>query len=279
MMGQKRELPMTPAQDLHARPDRPIPILMYHQFAALPAHGVPCRDLVTTPEHFARQMGLLASLGYRALSMADLEPYLRGEATGRVVGLTMDDGYLNCFENALPVLHTHGFTATCYVVSSQVGGTNAWDHPEGVPPQPMMTREHLREWIAAGHEIGGHTRSHVRLMRIDDARACEEIHGCKRELEDLLGQEVRNFSYPYGEYFAQHVAMVREAGFRTATTNVAQRATRHDSSHTLPRFTMLNDTDLLTLWRRVAFGTEDLRHWLRSARRLRQVQPASHAGA
>ena len=67
-----------------------LPILMYHQIDATPARGTPLRGLTVTPGSFARQMGLLRLLGYKGLSMGDMEPYLRGEKSGRVVGITFD---------------------------------------------------------------------------------------------------------------------------------------------------------------------------------------------
>jgi peptidoglycan/xylan/chitin deacetylase (PgdA/CDA1 family) len=106
---------------------RPIPILMYHQIDASPPKGTPLRGLTVTPERFARQMGLLRLLGYRGLSMTELEPYLRCELTGKVVGITFDDGYQNNLEHALPVLQRNGFSATCYAVSDPFEGRNAWD--------------------------------------------------------------------------------------------------------------------------------------------------------
>nr|MDQ6882249.1 polysaccharide deacetylase family protein [Pseudomonadota bacterium] len=96
---------------------RPIPILTYHQVDRPPPRGVPYRGLVVAPDAFARQMALLRMLGYRGLSMTALEPYLRGDQAGKVVGITLDDGYVNNLEHALPVLRRHGFSATCYIVS------------------------------------------------------------------------------------------------------------------------------------------------------------------
>ena len=74
---------------------KPIPILVYHQIAEAPKKGAPFRGLYVSPTAFARQMALLKLLGYQGLSMTDLQPYLRGEKSGKVVGITFDDGYLN----------------------------------------------------------------------------------------------------------------------------------------------------------------------------------------
>ena len=68
-----------------------IPILMYHQIDVPPPRGTPLRGLVVSPGAFARQMWLLKALGYQGLSMRELEPYLKGERQGRVVGITFDE--------------------------------------------------------------------------------------------------------------------------------------------------------------------------------------------
>jgi peptidoglycan/xylan/chitin deacetylase (PgdA/CDA1 family) len=237
----------------------PIAILSYHQTAAPPRRGTPVRSLVLTPRGFARQMSALRLLGYRGLSMRDLEPYLRGEKTGRVVGITLDDGYVNNFEEALPVLRDLGFTATAYIVSAQIGGTNAWDHSKGVPPARLMDVAHLKAWCAAGMEIGAHTRNHVNLAECPQARAREEIAGCKSDLERVLGMEVRSFCYPYGEHRAEHAAMVREAGYATGTTIISSRTRPGDDLMRLPRLSVHLEDTLPLLMAQVVTDFEDWR--------------------
>jgi peptidoglycan/xylan/chitin deacetylase (PgdA/CDA1 family) len=237
----------------------PIPILTYHQVDAAPGEGTPYRSLVVSPGTFARQMGLLRMLGYQGLSMTALEPYLRGEKAGKVVGITLDDGYVNNLEHALPVLRRCGFSATCYVVSGQLGGLNFWDRAKGVPPQPLMDAAQLKAWIAGGQEVGAHTRSHADLMKVDDATAREEITGCRRDLEEQLGVEVRHFCYPYGFHRPEHAVMVREAGYATATTTQRARTQASDDLFELPRVPVLRTTSRPLLWLKVATGYEDRR--------------------
>ena len=236
---------------------RPIPILTYHQVDTPPDKGVPYRSLVVSPAAFARQMGMLKMLGYRGLSMSALEPYLRGERKGRVVGITLDDGYVNNLEHALPVLKKHGFSATCYVVSGQMGGSNVWDHGKGIAPSPLMNAKQLQAWVAGGQEVGAHTRSHIDLRTADDTAAFQEIAGCKRDLEHRVDTEVRHFCYPYGAYEAKHAAMAKAVGYRTATTTVRSRTRGGDDLFQLPRVPVLRSTSLPVLWLKVATGYED----------------------
>lgn len=234
-----------------------LPILMYHQIDASPARGTPMRGLTVTPGSFARQMGLLRLLGYRGVSMTELEPYLRGEATGKVVGITFDDGYRNNLEHALPVLQCNGFTATCYAVSSPHEGRNAWDEGIGVPQKPLFSPADMRTWVNAGMDLGCHTQHHADLTVLEDIHAYQEIASAKQELEDIVGSEVRHFCYPYGRYKQQHRNMVETLGFRTATTTRRGRTHTGDDLLQLPRVLVALSTHLMLFGTKTFFSYED----------------------
>ena len=217
------------------------------------------RSLHVRAADFARQMAWLKRLGYRGLSMSELMPYLRGEQRGRVVGITFDDGYRNNLELALPVLLDHGFTATCYVVSDLLGGTNAWDEPLGAQAVPLMTAHEIRQWAAAGMEIGSHTQHHVDLRQCSPEQAREEIIGSRLRLEDLLGCAVQQFCYPYGHYAPQHPVWVSEAGYAAATTTRRGRCHAGSAVFELPRVPVVRSTHLIQLAIKLWTAHEDRR--------------------
>jgi peptidoglycan/xylan/chitin deacetylase (PgdA/CDA1 family) len=235
-----------------------IPILMYHQIDSPPVRGTPLRGLVVHPKDFSKQMRWLKWTGYQGLSMRDLEPYLAGKKQGRVFGITLDDGYKNNFDNALPVLIQHGFTATCYGVSSQIGGTNAWDTGL-VAEKPLMGIREWDGWLQSGMEIGGHTRSHADLTALPPSAAREEIDGCKSDFERALDCEVRHFCYPFGRFAPQHADMVRESGYQTATTTRRGRVHANSEAMQLPRVMVARATYLLQLFVKMASAYEDKR--------------------
>lgn len=240
----------------HFRASRasPIPILTYHQIAEAPPKGTPFRSLCVSPSDFSRQMSLLRRLGYHGLSMADLMPYLHGEKTGKVFGITFDDGYLNNLTHALPVLRQNGFTATCYVVSGLVGQTNVWDQEVGIPQVPLMDVAQLKQWADGGQDVGSHTRHHVHLDKLDSEQALEEILGCKQDLESALGTSVDHFCYPYGQFEESHAQMAQQAGYLTSTTTQKGRCWPGADLHRLPRITVARRMTRLGLWLRIAFG-------------------------
>lgn len=236
-----------------------IPILMYHQIETPPPRGTPLRGLVVSPASFTLQMLFLKCMGYRGLSMRDLEPYLKGERRGRVVGITFDDGYQNNVQNALPVLKKHGFTATCYAVSSMTGAVNSWDRDIGVAQQPLMTANDWDLWIRSGMEVGSHTRTHADLKNLSSDSAIDEIAASRRELQDDLGCEVRHFCYPYGRFDAEHRQMVQHAGYVTATTTRRGRARPSDDLYTLRRVLVAQATTLIQFALKIMTSYEDRR--------------------
>jgi peptidoglycan/xylan/chitin deacetylase (PgdA/CDA1 family) len=213
----------------------PIPILMYHQIDAPAGRGSPFRYLTVNPHNFHGQMKWLKRMGYVGLSMRDLKPYLQGEKSGKVVGITFDDGFRNIHSNALPVLETFGFTATNYFVSRQVGGFNEWDAAAGVPHSACMSKAEMLEWAGLGHEVGAHTLDHVHLTAVTCREAQRQITDARHELEDMLGTAVEAFCYPYGEVSDEVRRIVEEAGYTSATTTRRGRARSRDDMLLLPR--------------------------------------------
>lgn len=237
----------------------PIPILTYHQIDEAPARGAAFRSLYVSPAAFARQMAMLKLMGYRGLSITGLMPYLAGEKTGKVVGITFDDGYLNNLTHALPVLVRHGFSATCYAVSQRLGQTNVWDRGLGVAQTPLMNAVQLRQWVAGGQEVGAHTRHHADLTHSDEENCCQEIVLGKSELEEVTGVPVTQFCYPYGRYVAKHCSMVQNAGFLTATTTQRSRCQPGEDRMQIPRIPVLRTTTLVALGLKVVSSYEDKR--------------------
>jgi peptidoglycan/xylan/chitin deacetylase (PgdA/CDA1 family) len=185
-------------------------IFMYHGVADVDDDP---NQLCVSPGRFAEQMAWLARRGLRGVGIATLvDAMLTGRQRG-LVGLTFDDGYTNVLDTALPVLRRHGFSATAYIISDRLGGTNEWDKG---PTWQLMTGDQVRELAAAGFEIGSHAATHVRLAGASPAQLTAEVSESRASLAALLGSEIRGFAYPYGSMDAAARRAVRDAGYEYA---------------------------------------------------------------
>lgn len=104
----------------------------------------------------------------------------------------------------------------------------------------MMTSDEVRALADSGQIIGAHTRFHPILARIDGAQAQSEIEDGKRELEAIVRKPVDLFAYPNGrpqqDYRAEHVEMVKAAGFAAAVSTAAGVSRIQDDVFQLRRF-------------------------------------------
>lgn len=106
---------------------------------------------------------------------------------------------------------------------------------------PLLTAESLRDIHSKGFGVGAHSINHPILSHTTEAEAWEEIAGSKEELEHLVGGGVDSFAYPNGkpgvDFLAEHISMVKRAGYRYALTT-QHGVVRNDSSlFQMPRFT------------------------------------------
>ena len=224
------------------------PILAYHSIH--PAR----RDVINVlPQRFAQQMQWLADHGFRGVS---LHHYRQALASGqpsasRMVAITFDDGYLDNFTQAWPILQRHHFTATIFVVPGRVG-TNIVHDDSWLTQFPDVPREAYAylDWAQiftlsdAGIEIGSHTVSHPLLDEISVNDQSHEIHESKRLLESHLGRPVTSFCYPAGHFTEDCLRFVKAAGYQQAVVTPYQSGQIRGGAFTLKRSGLYRDDTL-----------------------------------
>ena len=222
------DLALSPAPVLHAkavltrarslrwqlRPGQVRPglrILFYHRVADGPD------ELAVTPRRFADQMDRLSYDGLQAL---DVEQAVARHTEGRhegIVGLCFDDGYADVADHALSVLERHGFSATVFLPTGVIDGTETLSWYDD--PPPMLNWEQVRTLDRGGTlQFGAHTVTHPNLTAISNDAARREIVGSKAALEARVGHPVATFCYPAGLFGARERSLVAEAGFKLATS-------------------------------------------------------------
>jgi peptidoglycan/xylan/chitin deacetylase (PgdA/CDA1 family) len=103
-------------------------------------------------------------------------------------------------------------------------------------------------------DIGAHTVTHPALAALSCFEQRLEIEPSKRGLEDLTGQPIRTFAYPFGrrvDYTEETVSLVRMAGFEGACSNFSGSIAAGVDPFQLPRI-FVQDWDGDELSRRLA---------------------------
>lgn len=109
------------------------------------------------------------------------------DAAPVVVSLSWDDGRASAY-HSLAIQERHGFDATYYINSDQVGSSRYY-----------LSRGQLDELEAAGNEIGGHTEGHVNLTEVATTKARTAICDDRDTLTGWYGPSAgRTFAYPFG---------------------------------------------------------------------------------
>jgi peptidoglycan/xylan/chitin deacetylase (PgdA/CDA1 family) len=177
----------------------------------------------------------LRRLGLRGVTTGEGISRLRDGTARGCVAFTFDDGYADTLTSAAPILKRYGFRATCYVVSGALGDYNRWDAQFLQETKPLMSRQQLDAWLAAGMEVGSHSCSHRRLHELPTDAARDEIAESRVALGNLLGVSIEHFAYPFGAFTADTVELVRRAGYASAVTVVPGVARASDDHLQLPR--------------------------------------------
>jgi peptidoglycan/xylan/chitin deacetylase (PgdA/CDA1 family) len=208
---------------------RAVPILMYHQVTPRPHAAF--RTYTVTVKAFGRQMAWLARARYTTVGLDAVVAAREQEAPlpTRTVVVTFDDGLSECVEHAAPILRTHGFTATFFLVSGLVGRTSRWLVREIGAEFPLAGWDEARALVSMGFTCGAHTVTHPRLSTLDDEACRRELVDSRRTLEGELGCDVRYLAYPFGAHDARVRALAREAGYVAAcSTDVGVSSGQED---------------------------------------------------
>jgi peptidoglycan/xylan/chitin deacetylase (PgdA/CDA1 family) len=227
---------------------QPLPVLMYH-------HVSPKPGLVTcSPENFRAQMAWLAEHGWRTLSTAEFAAALAsGEIPKKSVLVTFDDGYLDNWVYAHPVLAEFGQRATIFLITGwlgdglvrphagQVGTPDVPTHKqamaaaaEGKLDSAFLRWSEVEAMCAAGtFDFHSHTHTHTRWDRMvadpaaRDAALADDLAASRATLSARLGEAAPHLCWPQGYFDAAYQRVARAAGF-THLYTTEHGVVRHD---------------------------------------------------
>lgn len=240
-----------------------VPILMYHSISEnLFGMSHPYFHINTPPEIFARQMRWLHNAGYRTIGLDEaLNGLQAGADLAKSVVLTFDDGYRDFYDEALPILKQHGFTATLFLVSDRIGNS-----PVRIEGADFLTWGDVRELQNEGIHFGSHTVTHPDMRCLAPEQLEYELGRSKEVLEDQLGVPVDSFSHPHGfpeedrDYARFLQDVLCNCGYDHAVSTIIGRANANSNRFFLPRLPV-NSFDDQAFFLAKLKGGYDWLHW------------------
>ena len=200
---------------LQARGRTPATVLLFHRVN----DDIPEDGITVSTARFRTVIRAIRER-YHPLTLTQLLDHLDEKTPwprGSVV-VTFDDGYLDNFSSAAPILAEYGVPATFFIVANAMGTGRVmpWEqHLQG--RVTWMTWNQVRELHRQGFEVGSHTLTHPDLGKVRGAEAWREISESKTKLQDELGAPVPLFAYPFGRranLLEENRDLVRKAGYR-----------------------------------------------------------------
>ena len=175
------------------------PILLYHHISD---SNYGSRYYVT-PGVFRTQMEKLRDWGYSTITVSDLVEVLiyGGELPAQPILITFDDGNIDIYNYAFPIMHELGMVGNFYIIANSILSRG------------YVNSEQMREMIDDGWEIGSHSMSHADLT-VDYSKIRFEVLQSRQLLQEALGEPINTFAYPYGKTDSFVSTQVSDYGYR-----------------------------------------------------------------
>jgi peptidoglycan/xylan/chitin deacetylase (PgdA/CDA1 family) len=217
-----------------------VPVLMYHNIND--NYDMSNSAVEMSRDEFYSQMLALKNAGYTSITFSD---YIKFEKEGtalpdKPVIITFDDGYLNNYTTAYPMLKELNMKATIFVVTGSMGMQNGVKYPH-------FTWEQAKEMENSGViDIESHTNFHNNLTSVSDNTLITELRKSRYLINKFVGKEPTVVAYPYGANDERVRKFASEAGYdaavmvRTENPGVNRKG---DDIYALKRITVYGGMD------------------------------------
>lgn len=180
-----------------------IRVLMYHSV------GCDVEDDLfnlynISPELFKQHANFWVSKNLKILKLN--KDMLKDGISGTLI--TFDDGYLNNYLVAEPILCKFNIPFTVFI------------SVKNLDKKGFLSLENLKEFSRKDNvTIGSHGLNHLHLTNLNDTELYDELYTSKQILEEITQKEVFSISYPYGSIDMRVRNMAEKVGFTIGFTS------------------------------------------------------------
>lgn len=203
-----------------------VPVLMYHHIepldiAKLEGHA----QLTVSPNMFEKHIQELQEKGYNIIPISEvIQALISNTNPGKVAVITLDDGYKDNFEYALPIAQKYQTPITFFISTGLLEnpGYMTWSDLKSAQNSNLVT-------------ILNHTWSHFSLPAGNISESREEVKTAENALIEHLGTIHKIFAYPYGSFDDKSLEIMKSEGYIAAFTTQVSTQLCDDQMLSLPR--------------------------------------------
>jgi len=257
-----------------------IPVLMYH-------HVNPQGNFINVkPEIFESHMKYLREHGFTTLHTNEFLSIINGETPPpkRPIMITFDDGWLDNWIFAFPILKKYNIKAVIFIVTSWIGDYGRRERADegnvstlpvhrecermikdGRSSEVMLSWEEVKEMETSGLiDIQSHTHTHQRWDELYSNRK-EQIEALKQELnnsreiiEKELNKQCNALCWPWGIYDDGYIEIAKGAGYKLLFTTDKGTNPLNTDPHRIKRI-VIGNISVFTLKKKLFIHSRD---WL-----------------
>lgn len=208
-----------------------VPVLYYHS-----VNENADNEVTITPEMLKEQLNYINDNDYVTITIKELYDYLKNNQPipEKSIVITFDDGYMNNYTEAFPILKEMNMKATIFCVGNSLDGSY------------YLSKDAIKEMSDYGIDIESHTVNHLHLDTLSYNDQVSELKRAKEILENITGKEVLSIAYPFGDYNDDTLRAVKDAGYKLAFTTNLGLSDRNDNIFELDRIYISSYYDMNT---------------------------------
>jgi len=165
--------------------------------------------------------------------------------------LTFDDGFMNNYSEAFPVMKELGIPGLIFLTTSDIADKE----------KRYLNWDQIKEMDESGSVVfGSHCAKHLNLKTLDNDNIIEELTSSKSILEDRLNKEVLFFSYPGGGYNRKIMGLVKKCGYKAAFKDRLNLGEANNEDFSIGRIGILKRDESISAFRSKICLAKTIKH-------------------
>lgn len=208
-----------------------VPVLYYHSVNENAEN-----EVTISPEMLEKQLDYINDNEYITITINELYDHLINNQPipEKSIVITFDDGYMNNYTEAFPLLKERNMKATIFCVGNSLDGSY------------YLSKDSIKEMSDYGIDIESHTVNHMHLDTLNYDEQLSEMKNSKDILENITGKNVTAIAYPFGDFNDDSIKAAKEAGYKLAFTTHLGLSDRNDDIYALDRIYISSNYDMNT---------------------------------